>query len=72
MKLTLDCPYAAYTQQMRINCKKAGMPCAHQRFMSCKGWWVLTDQAKACPAREEGFTHDRQGSSADAQHRHKV
>lgn len=62
MKLTLECPNAEYRENMRIYCKKAGMPCAHQRFMSCKGWWVLTDQADACPAREEDFKHDRSRS----------
>ena len=74
MTLTLSCPHAEYREEMRIYCKVAGGPCAHQHFKSCKGWWVLTDQADACPAREEGFTYDHKGSrtAADTQYQHKV
>lgn len=54
MKLHLECPHGEYeTGTMKINCKKTGGRCAHQRFKPCKGWWVQTQQAKECPAREK-------------------
>lgn len=53
MKLALSCPLASYEPGMRIRCGKSGELCGHQRFKSCKGWWVLTAQADACPLRKE-------------------
>ena len=52
MKFFIDCPHGTYDKEMKINCEKAGGRCAHQRYKPCRGWWVLTDQAKRCPARE--------------------
>ena len=53
MKIKIDCPYGKYDNTMRINCTKANGRCAHQRLKPCKGWCVLTDQAKRCPLRDE-------------------
>lgn len=53
MKLTLSCPKASYGPGMRIRCSASGQSCGHQRFKSCKGWWVLTAQAAECPLRKE-------------------
>jgi hypothetical protein len=50
---TLDCPHAYYVEQMRINCIKTGGRCAHQYYKRCKGWWVNSQAASDCPAREE-------------------
>ena len=50
---TLDCPFAAYTREMHIACRKTGELCAHQRWKPCKGWCVLTEQAGRCPARKD-------------------
>lgn len=52
MKITIECPHGTYDREMKINCDKTGGRCAHQRYKPCRGWWVLTDQAKRCPARE--------------------
>lgn len=52
MKLTLDCPNAAYGDGMIIICKATGQPCAHQYYKRCKGWYVLSGGAKTCPGRE--------------------
>lgn len=52
MNLILDCPRAEYREGMRIYCRATGDLCAHQRFKPCKGWCVLTDGAKRCPARK--------------------
>lgn len=68
MKLTLTCPYAAYGERMRIQCKKADGPCAHQHFKSCKGWWVLTPAADDCPLREE----NKDESETDQKHPDEV
>lgn len=64
MKLTLECPKAQYDTEMRIRCLAAdGGLCAHQRFRQCKGWCVLTGQAKDCPARgDEGNERKRSKS----------
>lgn len=63
MKLTIDCPYGSYNAQMQIMCAKTSDICAHQRYRSCKGWWILTDQAGACPARKDD-TNDRKAKTA--------
>lgn len=52
MKLTLGCPWGRYDAEMRIMCRKADGPCAHQYFMPCKGWAVLSPGADTCPIRE--------------------
>ena len=52
MKIEIGCQKAKHDAQMRVRCEALGGGlCAHQRFKSCKGWWVCTDQAGACPAR---------------------
>ena len=38
---------------MKINCTRTGDRCGHQRFKPCVGWWVLTEQARSCPVKEE-------------------
>lgn len=48
----LACPYAEYTDGMKIDCGLMGGRCGHQRFKPCVGWWVLTDQARDCTIRE--------------------
>ena len=53
MKLTIDCPNAAYGDGMIIICKTTGQPCAHQYYKRCKGWYVLSDGAQTCPGRED-------------------
>ena len=53
MRPKLSCPNAKYNSDMMINCTKRDEPCAHQRWCTCKGWAVLTDQAGDCPARKE-------------------
>lgn len=53
MRPKLNCPNAKYNSDMMINCSKRDEPCAHQRWCTCKGWAVLTDQAGNCPARKE-------------------
>ena len=53
MKLTLNCPNAAYGDGMIIICKTTGQPCAHQYYKRCKGWYVLSDGARTCPGRED-------------------
>ena len=53
MRLTLDCPQAEYRENMVIWCKRTGEPCAHQYYRKCKGWYVLSDGSKDCPARKE-------------------
>lgn len=62
MNLTLDCPRAAYGEEMRIYCRAAGDLCAHQRYKPCKGWCVLTDGARTCPMRED----DEHGAQPEA------
>lgn len=52
MKLTLSCPRASYDGEMRIQCAGGGL-CGHQRYLRCKGWSILTDQAGRCPLRKE-------------------
>ena len=52
MKLTLSCPRASYDGEMRITCGAGGL-CGHQRYLRCKGWCVLTEQAGQCPRRKE-------------------
>ena len=52
MTPTLACPYAEYTDGMRIHCKKACAPCGHAFFKRCKGWWALSPQAERCPLRK--------------------
>lgn len=61
MKLTLTCPYARYDGEMRIMCKKAEGPCAHQRWKPCKGWAVLTEGADKCPVKEAKADGDKAG-----------
>lgn len=51
MTPTLECPHAKYVRGMRILCRRFDDLCAHQRYLQCKGWCVLTEQAKRCPAR---------------------
>ena len=53
MKITLDCPFAKYGEEMRIFCKKAGSLCGHAFFKRCKGWWALSPDAAKCPLRKE-------------------
>ena len=53
MKLTIECPKAKYGTGMVIYCKKDNQPCAHQYYKRCKGWYVLSDGAKACTIRKE-------------------
>ena len=53
MKLSLDCKQAYYNAKMQIMCRKINDTCAHQYFKRCKGWCVLTDEAKQCPLRKE-------------------
>lgn len=50
--LTLSCPKAAYDREMRITCSGGGL-CGHQRYLRCKGWSILTDQAGRCPLRKD-------------------
>ena len=58
MKLTIACQNGKYDSQMRIICKRDGLPCAFQYFKSCKGWWTLTDGAKDCVIRKEWRDND--------------
>lgn len=53
MKLEIACPNGEYTDGMKIYCKATGSLCGNQRFKSCKGWWVLTDNARKCPKWKE-------------------
>ena len=48
----LACPYAEYTDGMKIHCKKACALCGHAFFKRCKGWWALSPQAEKCPLRK--------------------
>jgi len=48
----LACPHAEYRDEMRIYCKAAETYCGNVYFKSCKGWWVLTDNAGRCPLRK--------------------
>ena len=52
---TLSCPYACYTDGMKILCTRAGTAgrtmCGYQYFKRCKGWWALTDGAGRCKLR---------------------
>ena len=50
--LTLSCPKATYDREMRITCGDGGL-CGHQRYLRCKGWSILTDQAGRCPLRKD-------------------
>lgn len=63
MRLRLDCPKAAYTADMTIQCSATGELCAHQRWCNGKGWALLTDQAGACPARKDD-TSERKAKAA--------
>lgn len=51
MTLKLNCPNAVYREEMRIFCRAVNDYCAHCYYKRCKGWWVLTDKAAACPIR---------------------
>ena len=53
MKLTLSCPFAFYTEGMRIRCSRNDKYCGHQYFKRCKGWYALSPQAARCPLRKE-------------------
>lgn len=53
MKIKIGCPNGQYRQDMKIWCKTLNNWCGNQRFKSCKGWWVLTDNAWKCPKRKE-------------------
>lgn len=67
MKLTLNCPRARYDREMRITCS-AGELCAHQRYLRCKGWCVLTEQAGRCPLRkgeEHGAGNEKASHGGD-------
>lgn len=67
MKLTLNCPRASYDREMRIACSAGGL-CAHQRYLRCKGWCVLTEQAGRCPLRkgeEHGEEHETASHGGD-------
>lgn len=68
MNLTLDCPRAEYREGMRIYCRATDDLCAHQRYLICKGWCVLTDQAGRCPVRrddEHGKGHETTANGGD-------
>ena len=67
----LNCPNARYGEGMVIQCAKTDDLCAHQRYCMSKGWYVLTDQAGACPARKDE-THERKTVKATAKRRNKV
>lgn len=71
LKPRLNCPYARYGERMAIQCTKAGDLCAHQRYCMSKGWYVLTDQAGACPARRDE-SNERKAVKATAKRRNKV
>lgn len=52
--LTLSCPSASYDSRMQIRCGRSdGAPCGFQHFKSCKGWWVLTEEAARCKLRRK-------------------
>ena len=53
MKINLGCDCAKFRHDMKITCRKTNDLCGHQRYMPCKGWYVLTDGAKDCPVRKE-------------------
>ena len=57
MKLAIDCPNGSYDEKMKINCSAVNGRCGNQRFKSCKGWWVLTENAKNCPMRNVTKEH---------------
>ena len=67
----LSCPLAQYTAGMQIKCTRSDDLCAHQRYCMSKGWYVLTDQAGACPARKDE-NHERKTVKATAKRRNKV
>ena len=48
----LSCPHAVYREEMRIFCLKMNDYCGNCYYKRCKGWWVLTDKAAACPIRK--------------------
>lgn len=52
MNVKIACPYGVYKSGMKIHCTKTGNLCGNQYFKSCKGWWVLTENAKKCPIRK--------------------
>ena len=67
-KLELSCPKAYYDAAMRIRCQQNDDLCAHQRYLICKGWCVLTDQAGRCPVRrddEHGKDHETAENGGD-------
>ena len=64
MKLTLSCPRASYDGEMRIQCSAGGL-CGHQRYLRCKGWCVLTEQAGRCPLRKDDGHGEGHEAAAD-------
>ena len=54
--LQLACPYAYYTNGMKILCShesSRGMTyCGHQYYRRCKGWWALNEAAARCKLRQ--------------------
>lgn len=52
MKLTCNCKNGEY-RGIKIWCNALNNYCGNQRFKSCKGWWVLTDNAGRCPIKEQ-------------------
>ena len=53
MKIKIGCDNAKFNADMKIICGKAKDLCGHQRYLPCKGWYVLTDGARDCPLRKE-------------------
>jgi len=53
MKINLDCPNAYHADGMKVYCRKLNGLCGSQYFKRCKGWWVLTENARNCPLRKE-------------------
>lgn len=52
----MPCPHARHEPgTMRVLCDKAAVYCGNQYYKSCKGWWVLNDNAARCPLRASGI-----------------
>ena len=52
----LTCPHARYISEMRIFCDAANDLCGNVYFKTCKGWWVLSENAARCPLRRKENT----------------
>lgn len=64
----LSCPWAVYTDGMKIRCTRGPgerTMCGFQYFKRCKGWWALTDAAGRCRLRQqpEGSGSGRNGGT---------